>query len=41
MMDIIYVVATLLFLALMWLYAAGCERLGRTADVERAREDLS
>jgi len=37
--DVLYVVATVLFFALMLGYVAACERLGRSADVERARED--
>jgi hypothetical protein len=40
MMDLIYVVGTVLFFALMLAYVAGCEHLGRTADVERAEEDI-
>lgn len=39
MMDLVYVAATILFFALLLLYAAGCERLGRTSDVERTGED--
>ena len=39
MIDLIYVVATLLFFALMLLYVAGCDRLGRMADVERAPQE--
>lgn len=35
-MDVIYVVATLLFFALMLVFVRGCERLGRSADVDRA-----
>lgn len=40
MMDLVYVAAAVLFFALMLLYAVGCERLGRNADVERGREDI-
>ena len=39
MIDIAYIVGTLAFFGLMILYAAGCDRLGRTADVERAEEE--
>jgi hypothetical protein len=39
MIDIVYVVGTIAFFGLMLLYVAGCNRLGRTADVERASED--
>jgi len=38
MIDLIYVIATLAFFALMLLYVAACDRLGRNADVERAHE---
>lgn len=38
MIDIIYVVATLVFFALMIGYAAACARLGRTADLDRGKE---
>ena len=38
MIDILYVVATLLFFALMILYVEACDRLGRAADVERAAD---
>lgn len=40
MMDLVYIAATLLFFAAMLLYAVGCQRLGRTADVERTEESL-
>lgn len=40
-MDLVYVGATLLFFGLMLVYALGCERLGRSADLERAGEELS
>jgi len=39
MIDIAYVVGTILFFGLMVLYIAGCDRLGRSADVERAPEE--
>jgi len=39
MIDVLYVAGTVLFFALMLGYVAACERLGRSADVERARED--
>lgn len=35
MIDIIYVLTSILFFALMIWYVAACERLGRAADVER------
>ena len=40
MIDVLYVVSTVLFFALMLGYTAACDRLGRTADVERAKEDV-
>jgi hypothetical protein len=40
MIDLVYVVGTVLFFALMIAYVAGCKRLGRSADVERASEDV-
>ena len=40
MIDVLYVAGTVLFFALMIGYAAACDRLGRSADVERAREDV-
>ena len=39
MIDLIYVAVTLLFFTLMLAYVAGCDRIGRTADVERAKEE--
>jgi hypothetical protein len=39
MIDIAYVIGTLAFFALMLAYVAGCDRLGRAADVERAEEN--
>jgi hypothetical protein len=38
MIDLVYVVGTVAFFGLMLLYIAGCDRLGRRADVERASE---
>ena len=32
MLDLIYVLGTLAFFALMLAYVAGCERLGRATD---------
>lgn len=41
MIDVIYVLATVLFFSLMLLYVAACDRLGREADVEpRNKERL-
>ncbi|HVX41042.1 MAG TPA: hypothetical protein VHB25_15850 [Gemmatimonadaceae bacterium] len=39
MLDLVYVVATIAFFALMFAYVAACDRLGRVADVERTPED--
>jgi hypothetical protein len=39
MIDALYVAGTILFFALMILYAQGCDRLGRAADVERGAEE--
>ncbi len=39
MIDLIYIVVTVLFFGLTLLYVAGCARLGRAADVERASEE--
>ena len=39
MIDALYVLGTILFFALMLAYVAGCDRLGRAADVERAVEE--
>jgi hypothetical protein len=39
MIDVVYVAGTVLFFALMILYVKGCDRLGRSADVERASEE--
>lgn len=41
MIDLVYVVATILFFALMIGYVAGCDRLGRAADVERGGKEQS
>lgn len=38
MIDIAYVLGTVAFFGLMLLYVHGCDRLGKTADVERAEE---
>lgn len=40
MIDVLYVLATVFFFALMLGYAAACDRLGRTADVEREKGDV-
>ena len=37
--DLIYILTTLSFFALMIAYVAACDRLGRSADVERASKD--
>jgi hypothetical protein len=39
--DLVYVVATILFFALMIGYVAACDRLGRAADVERGGKEQS
>lgn len=39
MIDALYVAGTIAFFGLMILYVAGCDRLGRAADVERAVEE--
>ena len=39
MLDLVYVAVTLVFFGLMLAYVAGCDRLGRSADVERAAEE--
>jgi hypothetical protein len=41
MIDLIYVIGTVLFFALMLLYVAACDRIGRSADAERAEESRS
>ena len=40
MIDVLYVASTVLFFALMLGYVVACDRLGRSADVERAKEDV-
>jgi hypothetical protein len=37
--DVAYVIGTILFFLLMLLYVAACESLGRGADVERATKE--
>jgi hypothetical protein len=37
MMDIVYIVVTVLFFALMIAYVRGCELLGRDAEGEEKR----
>lgn len=39
MIDILYVVATVVFFALTIGYVAACDRLGRSANAERATEE--
>lgn len=39
MIDLVYVAVTVLFFALMLVYVAACERLGRSGDVERPTEE--
>jgi len=39
MLDLVYVLGTVAFFGLMLLYIAGCDRLGRSADVERGSEE--
>ena len=40
MIDAAYLIGTVLFFALMIAYAAACDRLGQSADVERPEEDV-
>jgi K+-transporting ATPase KdpF subunit len=40
MIDVLYVVATVLFFSLVLAYAAACDRLGRGADVDRPQRGL-
>lgn len=40
MIDVLYIVGSVLFFALMIAYAAACDRLGRSVDVDRVREDV-
>jgi hypothetical protein len=37
--DLIYVLTTVMFFAVMIAYVAACYRLGRSADVERAGKE--
>jgi hypothetical protein len=39
--DVLYVVTTILFFALMIAYVGACDHLGRSADVERAGKEQS
>jgi hypothetical protein len=39
MIDLVYVLGTVVFFGLMLLYIAGCDRLGRSADVGRVYEE--
>lgn len=39
MLDLVYVLATIAFFALMLLYVAACDRLGKVAEVDRVREE--
>jgi hypothetical protein len=39
MIDLVYVLGTVAFFGLMLLYVAGCNRLGRSTDVERGSEE--
>lgn len=41
MLDVVYIVGTLLFFALMAAYVAACDRLGRMADTARVPGDVS
>lgn len=41
MIDFIYVLASVVFFAIMLAYVAGCDWLGRKADVERATKERS
>ena len=41
MIDFIYVLASVVFFAIMLACVAGCDRMGRRADVERATRDQS
>jgi hypothetical protein len=41
MIDLIYVLATVSFFALMMLYVAACDRIGRSADAGRVEEPRS
>jgi len=37
MLDLVYIAVTVLFFALMLLYVHGCDRLGRSADIEEPK----
>ena len=39
MIDILYMVTTVVFFALMIAYVAGCDRLGQRADVDRVTKE--
>lgn len=39
MIDILYIVGSVLFFSLMLAYTAACNRLGRVSDATQARED--
>ena len=39
--DFIYILATIVFFALMIAYTVACDRLGRAADVERSTKEQS
>ena len=41
MIDLVYIVATVVFFAVMIAYVAACDQLGRRADVERANKEQS
>jgi hypothetical protein len=41
MLDLIYILGTIAFFALMLAYVAGCERLGKTPDGETVSEKRS
>lgn len=40
MIDILYVVGSILFFSLMLAYTAACSRLGRVGEVDRVWEDV-
>ncbi len=39
MIDLVYIVATIGFFAVMIAYVEACDRLGRAADVERGGKE--
>ena len=41
MIDFIYVLASVVFFAIMLAYVAGCDRMGRQADAEAATGEQS